>query len=1414
MSRDQTVAPSIRQLLSGAKFLMECTLTRNGHSMKFNALIDSGAPSLFIKQSLAVKLAHRLGATISNSEDVAFITGYEGKSQNEISQTVCFGFTIAGKYFPNQHFILSDTMQQDIIVGTSFMIEHDLLADPKFCTLISRSEIIRGPPPPLKISEYVAIPPVELPRDVLDELPPSAQHMSDIEHRAKLWEIEEEREKAKKRAIQLARLRDFESHPRSYTQNHQHSLNTMQVELLRQDDVKEHVLHNKARKTLFVEHNIDICEINANAFAVNLRNKDNELGSISIYEIDQRLADLRSLDDDDEELERVELVYRLPPKLQDLADAFSKINADKLPPRRDYDHKIEITENAEPLRTAPLYKMSEAELEALKAYLVENLKKGFIESSSAPFASPVLFVKKKGGALRLCIDFRKLNLITKKDKYPLPLLDEVLSRMTRAKIFTKLDIRAAFNRIRMAEDSEELTSFRTRYGQFKCKVLPFGLCNGPATYQRYMNDVLFEYLDSFCTAYLDDIIIFSESEAEHDIHVRLVIEKLMAAGLQIDIKKCEFGVKETKFLGFVLTTDGLKVDQEKIAVIKDWGYAKTKREIQSYLGFCNFYRRFIKDYSKICMPLNRLTNKGVVFDFNDECKQAWETIRTALCSAPILHHFQTDYETMIETDASDGVVSGVLSQRQKDDLWHPVAYYTKTMKKAENNYPIHDKEMLAIVRAFEQWRAELEGASRPTLVYSDHEALEYFMTTKKLSGRQARWAELLARYHFEIKYRPGRENTLADILSRRGQEVAVSKEERDQERHQVLLPQHQTDPLIVAEREKKLAADTAALLEKSKSEPLLVLKREERLQAERGRPPAKVHEIHAILYPQQAKYSIHNNTFTQKYLHVDVNELEPMFPARASHFSLLDKIVQKNREEPSIQNLRDQVHESGDFSIMDGLLYVKNRLFIPEGEFEGVPFYTALIKEVHSQPSAAHPGVRKMTQILQQRFWWPKMTKHIEQYVTNCHECRRARVPRDKSPGLLHPLPVPDHVWQHAVMDFKYMPTDEDGHDAILVFMDRLGKRPISIPCMRTCTARELANLFLIHIYRHYGAPDSMVSDRGTQFVSDFWNEVCYILQVKMNLSTAHSHQTAGQVEVMNQYIDQRLRPFVNFYQKNWSKLLPMVDFAAAALPSEATGQSSFKTEMNYEPRWSFDYRQIDKKLSPTEKLNRQEAQDLMKGLEEARDKARSFMQKTHERYESQANKKRREPDFTVGDSVWVSTEDWKTDRPSKKLSAKMAGPFKILEEKDYNYLLELPATFKVHPWFHARKLRLDPQNPLPGQHNEPPPPEEVNGEDEWEVEAILGCRQVGQKLKYRIQWVGHDVDLTEYDAWQLANSPIMLRDFHLAHPELPGPPKFLHYWLDCAEKETFPEEKKGHNAPMTKKERAVRFSATVEVIG
>jgi len=388
--------------------------------------------------------------------------------------------------------------------------------------------------------------------------------------------------------------------------------------------------------------------------------------------------------------------------------------------------------------------------------------------------------------------------VTRKDRYPLPLLDETLARISKAKIFTKLDIRQAFHRIRIDPASEDLTTFRTRYGCYKYKVVPFGLTNGPATYQRYMNDVLFDYLDDFCTAYLDDVIIYSENELEHEEHVRKVIQRLRQAGLQGDIKKSEFSVKQTKFLGFIISTDGIKADPEKTFVIDQWEPPRTVKGVQSFLGFCGFYRRFIKDYGRIAKPLNHLTRKDQPFKFDLACKRAFKELKRRLVSAPVLAHFDPQLPLRVETDASDGVVGSAFSQKHSDGEWHPVAFFSKTMEDAELNYPIHDKEMLAIILSLQHWRAELQGTPQTVEVLSDHKALEYFMTTKALTARQARWAEVLSQYNFRIMYKPGKSNHV-DALTCWEQDSDALQLAKSSLRMQILLKPEHIDPRIQLE---------------------------------------------------------------------------------------------------------------------------------------------------------------------------------------------------------------------------------------------------------------------------------------------------------------------------------------------------------------------------------------------------------------------------------------------------------------------------------------------------------------------------------------------------------------------------------------------------------------------------------------
>jgi transposase InsO family protein len=439
-----------------------------------------------------------------------------------------------------------------------------------------------------------------------------------------------------------------------------------------------------------------------------------------------------------------------------------------LPPHQPWDHVIPLKEGKE-LRPGPLYQMNQRELKLLKEYIDDMLAKGYLRPSKSPTSSPVIFVPKADPSDpdRPCGDYRALNEASVKDCYSLPLINEMHDRIQGAKIFTKLDLRSAFYLIRIKEGEEWKTAIRTRYGLYEYLVMPFGLTNAPATLQRLMNSILHEYLDIFCMVYLDDILIYSSNPREHSSHVAKVLEKLKGAGLRLKAKKCEFHKDTVGFLGYILTPEGISMDASKVEKILDWPRPTTVKEIQSFLGFANFYRRFIKKYSDISAALTELTKKETVWKWTKMAEEAFQELKSRFTTAPILMTFDPDKKIVLETDASDYAIGACLNQVDDQGKLHPVMYDSRKLSPAELNYDVHDKELLAIVEAFVKWRVYLEGSKYPVQVITDHKNLIYFTTTKILNRRQVRWSETLSSYNFTIQYRKGSENGRADALSRR-----------------------------------------------------------------------------------------------------------------------------------------------------------------------------------------------------------------------------------------------------------------------------------------------------------------------------------------------------------------------------------------------------------------------------------------------------------------------------------------------------------------------------------------------------------------------------------------------------------------------------------------------------------------------
>lgn len=531
-----------------------------------------------------------------------------------------------------------------------------------------------------------------------------------------------------------------------------------------------------------------IAFVSAAAFALASKRKDAQIFSMHLRALfEPPESDLPPVPEE-EVLKEI-----VPSEYHEYLSIFTETEASKLPPHRYVDHAIDLEPGTKP-PFGPLYPQSERELQELREWLKKNLSSGFIRASTSSAASPILFVKKPNGELRLCVDYRGLNAITKKNRYPLPLIDETLHQIRGAKLFTKIDLRSGYNLIRIREGDEWKTAFRTRYGLFESLVMPFGLTNAPATFQTFINDTLREFLDVFCVVYLDDILIYSQNPSEHRTHVCAVLDRLRQAGLCANPNKCEFHVEQTTFLGYVVSKNGISMDPKKIKAIQEWEPPVNIKDLQCFLGFANFYRRFIMSYSSLCRPLFNLLRKESKFMWTKEHQRVFETLKHAFSSAPILRHFDPSLQTILETDASDTVVGGVLSQEfmslDGKTVLHPIAFFSKKLDPAQCNYPIGDKELLAIVLCFEEWHHFIHGSARPVLVYTDHNNLQTFMTRSLLNRRQARWSTFLSEYDFRIIYRPGPKNDKADALTRRSGDLPKEGDGRGKTQGSILQPHH------------------------------------------------------------------------------------------------------------------------------------------------------------------------------------------------------------------------------------------------------------------------------------------------------------------------------------------------------------------------------------------------------------------------------------------------------------------------------------------------------------------------------------------------------------------------------------------------------------------------------------------------
>lgn len=959
--------------------------------------------------------------------------------------------------------------------------------------------------------------------------------------------------------------------------------------------------------------------------------------------------------------------------LHSYQDVFSK-SADDLGRTNRVQHRINVG-TAQPIRQAPR-RLPIGKREIEKQEIMKMLDRKVIEPSNSPWGFRTVLVAKKDGTTRICVDYRALNDVIVKDAYPLPRVDDCLDSLAGGHWFSCLDLNQGFYQVELHPEDRDKTAFSSSQGLYQFTVTPFGLATSPSVFERLMEDVLRGLQWEECLLYMDDIIVPGSTFKEELTRLEHVFQRMRDANLKLKPSKCILFQRSVKFLGHVVSKEGIQTDPEKIESVQNWPIPKNAREIKSFLGLCSYYRKFVKGFADKARPLHQACEKGTRFVWTENCQTAFNTLKEALTSPPILVYPVADKPFILDTDASNFAVGAVLSQ-EHDGYEHVVAYMSKSMNKHEASYCTTRKELLAVIIALRNFHPYVYG--RPILLRTDNAAVSWLKSLKDPTGQVARWLQQLGTYNFTVTHRAGRKHTNADALSRnpcksckRQEDLNASYDQRDKESedHLAELPSTEemrdgmTETLDAPLQEHQIADITPEDISNKETATLgdiRAITRSGLREKQEG-----MRDNQELLGGWETtdirQKQLDDENIGQILVAVEAGTPRPKWECVSSGSSALKTLWGQWDRLEMHGGILYRTYEKG--SGQDA----KKQMIVPENMKQELLHY------FHDIPTAAHLGVDKTLEKLKEGFYWPNMKEYVQNYCRSCDKCF-ARKPKKE----LNRAPLGTYLsgepMERVAMDILGpLPLTKQQNKYILVIVDLFTKwtEAVAIPNQESKT---ICKAFIDNFITKFGAPAQVHTDQGRNFQADIFQETCKLLGIHKTRTTSFRPQSNGTVERFNRTLASMLAMYCDKQQDQWDQYLQQVMMAY---------RSSVHASTSMTPNSMIFGREITMPLQavipqPSHTSNDDSPNDYMANLKSKLQEnhciARKALKKVSiyqkKRYDASSKKRF----LKRGEAVWIY-EPARKKNVCSKLAPKWKGPF-IIEKRidDVTYLIKRRAS-------------------------------------------------------------------------------------------------------------------------------------------